>query len=295
MPDAPQEQKPTGAAKTTSAKPCVCCLHTEAAPALAGLLRCAQCGHVYADMTESPELFKELYTRNYFKGGEYADYEQEEQALRLNFRRRVRELAARHPSGATLWEIGCAYGFFLKEAASYFDAAGCDVAEDAIHAATTKHGVRAHCLDYLRHTLAPPRDVICLWDVIEHLPEPDLFLEKALHDLRPGGTLALSTGDIGSLCARLRGRHWRQIHPPTHIQYFTRHSMTTLLTRLGYANIEIIYPAFWRNMDTVAGKILTRHRAGTTLYRALHRVGLLHFNFPLNLYDLMTVYARKPE
>ena len=287
---AEEQNKKSGDEKSLGT-PCVCCLGVMSTPSHAGLVRCSGCGHVRADLSWTPEMFRELYTEEYFKGGEYADYEEEGPALRLNFRRRVNELAALHPEGSALWEIGCAYGFFLKEASTHFSAAGCDVAEEAVRCAVEKQGVNAHCLNYLEHVSDKPFDIICLWDVIEHLPEPHRFLEKALEELRPGGTLALSTGDIGSLCARLRGARWRQIHPPTHVHYFTRHSMTTLLERLGYTDISFRYHAFWRNMDTVAEKLL----AAGPLYRALHRLGLLHFNFPLNLYDLMTVYARKPE
>ncbi|MCK5860842.1 MAG: class I SAM-dependent methyltransferase [Candidatus Hydrogenedentes bacterium] len=275
--------------------PCICCLEDMPVPYHAGLIRCRKCGHVHADLSWTPEQFRNLYTTDYFKGGEYADYEEEETALRLNFQRRVRELADRHPKNSSLWEIGCAYGFFLKEASTHFSAAGCDVAEGAVRCAVEKKGVQARYLDYLGYTPEEPFDIICLWDVIEHLPEPGKFLEKAYNDLRPGGTLALSTGDIASLCARLRGSHWRQIHPPTHVHYFTRQSMNTLLTRLGYTDISFHYYAFWRNLDTVAEKLLSEHPVTKPLYQVLHRYHLLHLNFPLNLYDLMTVYARKPE
>ncbi|HDP35168.1 MAG TPA: class I SAM-dependent methyltransferase [Candidatus Hydrogenedentes bacterium] len=274
---------------------CTCCAGAVFAPFHPGLSRCARCGHVSADLDWPPEMFHELYTRDYFKGGEYADYEEEAAALRLNFRRRVRDLAVLLPDGGFLWEIGCAYGFFLKEASDHFTAAGCDVAAEAVATAVEKQGVDARCLDYL--TWQPERacDVVCLWDVIEHLPEPQLFLEKAFADLRPGGVLALSTGDIGSLCARLRGARWRQIHPPTHVHYFTRHSMSVLLNRLGYTAVSFRYPPFWRSMDTVAEKLLAGKVVVGPVYRALRHTGLLRFNFPLNLFDLMTVYARKPE
>ena len=295
MPDAAHNQISQNGDTMTPDTRCVCCLGETCVPYYAGLVRCTNCTHVWANLTWTPDMFRALYTSNYFKGGEYADYEQEETALRLNFRRRVRDLAARHPNGGRLWEVGCAYGFFLQEAAACFEAAGCDVAEAAVQSAFEKRRVNARNLNYLDYAPEYPFDVLCLWDVIEHLPAPHHFLEKAYNDLEPGGTLALSTGDIGSLCARLRGRRWRQIHPPTHVHYFTRHSMTTLLTRLGYTDITIRHHAFWRNMDTVAEKLLANHFALAPVYRVLHTLRLLNFTFPLNLFDLMTVYAHKPS
>lgn len=239
-------------------------------------------------------MFRELYTERYFKGGEYVDYEREADALRRNFRTRVNELARRHPEGGRLWEIGCAYGYFLKEAGAHFIAAGCDVAHEAVKFAAEKNGANAQCLDYLTYTPDAPFDVICLWDTIEHLPDPHLFLKKAFDDLRPGGTIALSTGDIGSFWARLRGRRWRQIHPPTHVHYFTCNSMRWLLRRLGYTQIRLRHPVFWRNLDTSLAKVVAQKPYAHKIYALLRQSGMFRINYPLNLFDLMTVYAVKP-
>jgi len=245
---------------------CICCGGTEVPDHLAGLCRCPTCGHVWADLHLTPEELGALYSERYFKGEEYMDYQRQAPALRRNFRARVRELARRYPKGSSLFEIGSAYGYFLKEAAEHFTVAGCE-----------------------------QYDVICLWDTVEHLQSPHLYLEKAVGELRPEGTLALSTGDIGSLCARLRGPKWRLIHPPTHLHYFTVNSMTTLLRRLGLYNIEVRHLPFWRSADAVANKILCRPGAkwGQRIYGSLKRTGSLSFCCPMNLFDLMTVYAVK--
>lgn len=277
---------------------CVCCLSDRPDPFLSGLLRCPRCGHAWADLHLPPEAFHRLYSETYFKGGEYADYRDEEPALRRNFRLRLRDLVREHPAGGRLWEVGCAYGYFLSEAGGHFEAGGCDISESAVQNACARLGVDARRLDYLSLTAETPFDVVCLWDTVEHLARPDAYLAKAYADLLPGGTLALSTGDIGSWCARLRGARWRLIHPPTHVHYFNRSSLRTLLERLGYTRITFRYHAFWRSLDTTARKLLLERRGNPRwadgCYRVLWRTGLLRGYYPLNLYDLMTVYARKP-
>ncbi len=269
---------------------CICCGGTEPEPHLTGLLRCAGCGHVWADMRLSHEELKELYSRNYFEGGEYVDYKLEESALRRNFQRNLDALRKRHPGGGRLWEVGAAYGFFQREAAPHFDAAGCDISEHAALFARNHLGMDVVAGDYLSIQLEVPPDIICMWDTVEHLAEPHRYLEKAASDLRPGGTLALSTGDIGSFMARWRGMHWRLLHPPTHLHYFTTCSMRRLLERLGFGKVEVRHHAFWRSADTVAAKLLAPESG---LYRALRRTGVLSFAFPLNTRDLMTVYATR--
>ncbi len=281
--------------EATRSAACICCQGNETVDYLDGLLKCVVCGHVWADTSLTADELGRLYSLSYFKGEEYLDYELEETALRRNFRSRVRELSRRHPQRGSLWEIGCAYGYFLSEAARYFDVAGCDISEDAVRYARNTLGLDASCVDYLDLDSQTTYDVICMWDVIEHLQNPHLYLEKAAAELRPGGTLAFSTGDIGSFLARLQGAKWRQIHPPTHLHYFTEKSAVALLERLGFGNIEVRRPTFWRSADAIAHHMFANppDKWSTPIYRVLHAARLLNFSIPLNTRDLMTVYATR--
>ena len=74
-------------------------------------------------------------------------------------------------------------------------------------------------------------------DVIEHLPDPGAALDRIGEWLAPGGVLALALPDAGSRVARLMGARWWSVIP-THVHYFTRHSMATLLARHGYGLLE---------------------------------------------------------
>lgn len=273
---------------------CICCGSTNALSIPGGLLRCSVCGHGWADLRLSFEELRKLYSETYFKGAEYLDYERERPALRRNFRARVKDLLKGHPDGGRLWEIGCAYGYFIEEAAPRFDVGGCDISTEAIASAKKQFGEKVVEGDYLRLDIAPC-DVVCLWDTVEHLQAPERYLEKAAQDLKRGGTLALSTGDFGSLCARVRGPKWRLIHPPTHLHYFTAKSITTLLGRLGFVNVRISHPPFWRSVDAVAHGVLKpeRRSMGKIGYDLLRKTGISSMCFPLNLWDLMTVYAEK--
>src|SRR5579862_2007830 len=84
---------------------------------LPGLLRCDRCDFISADVEISDDSLAALYSQDYFHGEEYADYVAEEESLRLNFRARIKTLQELVPdlSDADLFEIGCAYGFFLRE------------------------------------------------------------------------------------------------------------------------------------------------------------------------------------
>lgn len=71
------------------------------------------------------------------------------------------------------------------------------------------------------------RAVTCC-DVLEHLADPGVALDRVHQLLEPGGFLYLTVPDAGSRLARLMGRHWWSVLP-MHLQYFTRGSMVQLL------------------------------------------------------------------
>lgn len=276
--------------------PCICCGCEDSNPYPADLKKCPACGHVWAFYGLSDGELKALYGEDYFSGEEYLDYAREAPALRRNFRPRLREIIRRHPKGSRLWEIGAAYGFFLELASAHFEVAGCDVSESA--AAYASHTLRldVRTLDYLDYEPDRPFDVLCMWDTVEHLPHPHRYLEKAFADLASGGTLAIATADISAFLPRIRRAKWRIIHPPTHLHYFSRSSMATLLRRIGFHEIHFRRSLIWRHADAVAFRILAHPptKKSAPIYHSLKNFGLLNFIFPIQTFDLMEVYARKP-
>lgn len=281
-------------------QPCIAC-GSETAHRLVfrkhgcSVLRCGQCGLGHAETGDfDPEAY---YTRDYFDGGHsdgYADYTGSEPVLRREFARLVARLRLLHPNGGRLLEIGCAYGFFLREARLHFEAHGIEISRDAVdacHAAglsTVRRGTATAA------EIAPlaPLDAIVLLDVIEHLQSPLATLEPCARALAPGGTLTLTTGDFGSLLARLAGRSWRLMTPPQHLWFFTTGSVQRIAARLGLEVVEIVHP--WKVVPL-----------SLALYQATRALGLgrpraptglaSRLGVPVNLFDAMRVVMRRPS
>jgi SAM-dependent methyltransferase len=276
--------------------PCIVCGEATKPSRLPGLTSCPQCGMISADVAISDSELTQLYGRDYFHGKEYFDYVAEEPSLALNFRLRIATLQRLIPdlAKADLFEIGCAYGFFLHAVRDAVgSASGIDIASDAVAFAKTKRGVDARHGDYLTTDLGRKVDIVTLWDTVEHLKRPDLFAEKLAHDVRPGGHIALTTGDIGSLNARLRGRHWRMIHPPTHLHYFSVRSMRQLLDKHGFDVIHVSHPGQSRTVGAIAYLILALRMGWPALYRHVERLPIARWRLSLNLFDIMFVVARR--
>jgi SAM-dependent methyltransferase len=273
---------------------CLVCSAALAPSALAGLRRCTECGFITADAELDASALRALYGKDYFHGSEYLDYVQERASLRHNFHSRLRalETLAGGLRGKSLLEIGCAYGFFLELARENgMTVRGIDIAQDGVRYAKEKLGIDAVEGDYLA-LQTDPVDLVAMWDTVEHLLRPDLFVQKAAADLRPGGLLAITTGDIGSMNARLRGGRWRMIHPPTHLHYFSIPTLSLLLTRNGLEVVHIAHPGVSRQLHSILYIILAHRLRMPGMYSALKRL-LPDIALTLNLFDVMFIVARK--
>jgi len=266
-----------------------------AKPSRRGLLTCPQCGFVFAAIpADEPAALIALYQEDYFKGGEYDDYLRDRPQLQANFADRIATLQ-RFSSGGKLFEIGAAYGFFLELAQPYWQPSGIDVAEPAARYAAETLGLPVTCGEFLEYPLDPTGyDVFCMWDTIEHLARPDRYIERIARHLRPGGLLALTTGDIGSLTAHAQGERWRLIHPPTHLWYFSVHTMRQMLGRYGLEVVHLSHPGNYRSLSALARWGLGPLGAsGNAIYTRLNRSNWATRGINLNLFDIMFVIAQQ--
>jgi 2-polyprenyl-3-methyl-5-hydroxy-6-metoxy-1,4-benzoquinol methylase len=192
-------------------------------------------------------------------------------------------------------EIGSAYGFFLELVRDDFPKIlGLDLTDEGVRYSRDELGLPAVQADFLDYDFGSEQiDVVCMWDTIEHLRRPDLYLEKIASLTQPGALLALTTGDIESHVARFRKEHWRMIIPPVHVHYFSKRSITQLLNNYGFDVIYNRYCGFYRSASNAAYIILALRHKRPNLFKRLQSTGLLNWAFYLNLYDIMYVIARR--
>jgi hypothetical protein len=133
-----------------------------------------------------------------------------------------------------------------------------------------------------------------MWDTIEHLEDPGAYLAEIARVLPDAGLLALTTGDIGSLLARFQGPRWRQIHPPTHLWYFSRETLGRALERFKLDVIWCRRVGVARSIGQTIYSLTSLHRAiPSPLYGLCERTGIGPMTFSINTYDLIYVIAMR--
>jgi 2-polyprenyl-3-methyl-5-hydroxy-6-metoxy-1,4-benzoquinol methylase len=231
------------------------------------------------------------YTADYFSGQRsdgYSDYRGAEQVLRREFARSV-DFVRRFRSSGRLLDLGCAYGFLLKEAQRHFEVSGVELAEDAAQACR-QDGL--HVLSGVADATNMGRigevDVITMFDVIEHLPQPRETLALCCRHLKPGGVIVITTGDFAALAARWTGVRWRLMTPPQHLWFFTRESLRRMSAPLGLSMEHFDHPGKIVPLSLIVFQLKRMLGMRSSPVATASSIGVL-----VNLFDAMRIVLRK--
>lgn len=274
---------------------CILCEHfTGHEPYYQKLKKCKICSLVSANEIPGREDLERLYGEDYFFEGEYLNYLKEKDTLQKNFQKWIPLLKRFVPHG-NLFEIGSAYGFFLELARDFWAVKGIDISKPACEYSKAQ-GLDVECGDFLEIPVEKGKyNIFCLWDTIEHLKTPHLYLKKINEVISQEGILCLTTGDIDAFVPRIRKGKWRMIHPPTHLFYFSKKTLSALLKKNGFRTVHISYVGFSRSLKrTLFGlSVLKKGGKWKAIYEYYNRLKLGDLSFYLNLYDILLVIARK--
>lgn len=166
------------------------------------LVKCHTCGLVRSDPVVAPARLAQLYAQSTFTyGGEVGD-------LRRTYGRYLAKLIRCGARKNALLEIGCGSGFFLEEALDrgFQVVRGIEPSQQAIDQAAPR--VRGGIMCGLMGPgifHADQFDVICLFQVFDHLLEPGALLDECFRLLKPGGFMLCINHNIEAISARLLG------------------------------------------------------------------------------------------
>ena len=238
------------------------------------LFSCRDCSYVQVDPVPSIEVINSIYGEEYFHKSKYRDdvANRHEQARRVQLLKR-----AGVPRKGKVLDIGCASGEFISAANERFEAWGIDISQHAVARAKAHNTDAADRIFYAnpyRFELPDEKfDAVVLWDVLEHLIDPERSIEQAVAQLKPDGVLICSTPNISTTTAKIMGKRWAFMTPPEHLGFFNPASLSLLLSKEGLTPRFWMSRGKWANIGFLAYKLrrVLPELMPATLVNLVHR------------------------
>lgn len=144
-------------------------------------------------------------------------------------------------------DIGTAGGAFLDAAKQFgYNAYGMEPSEDLV-ARGKARGLKIEQGTIENHRFEHASfDMVCLWDVIEHLPDPRMALVEIKKLLKPDGILLINYPDIGTWQAKLFGKKYWWILS-VHLHHFTKETIRDICLRTGFQAFH--FQRYWQTLE----------------------------------------------
>lgn len=193
------------------------------------IVKCRNCGLIFIDPRTITDDLVANYEGNYSQG-----YIAKAVSKRKRADRKVKRLFKMKKQGRFL-DIGCSAGFILEAARKRgFETYGVEISPLALQYA--KEELRLNVFDgFLDEARFPDHyfDVITMYEVIEHVPDPTRFLLEVRRIIKEDGIIELSTPNIGHRKAKKEKEGWEAVIVD-HLYYYTMDTLDRMLKKTGF-------------------------------------------------------------
>jgi SAM-dependent methyltransferase len=207
------------------------------------ICQCRNCGYVF----DNPRPTLDEIISYYSQSDKYDSWFAEEKERDLLWKRRLR-MIKRHKKSGTLLDVGTGTGQFLFLAKNDFKVKGTEISESAIKIAKQKYNVDVIRGEIESIKLDSKFDVITLFHVLEHVPNPSSTIKRCRELLNNEGVLIIAVpNDVFGILPIVR-RFVKHLLLPkialdgsrneVHLSHFTPSVLEEFLERNGFIIIE---------------------------------------------------------
>ena len=190
------------------------------------LVKCKVCELVFMNPKPTRHFLDKYYSEKY----NYDNFLVNKEQL-IDTGKRTLDFVKKYKKKGKILEIGCMYGFFLKEANDYgFETYGIEKSKDAASYARNSLKLSVVSSDISDTSFKKESfDIIYMSHVIEHLIDPKAELKKIYQYLKPNSYLILKCPNFSSLSSKLMGKNWSWLCPPEHVYQFSPKTLSNML------------------------------------------------------------------
>lgn len=197
---------------------------------------CDQCKTYSLCPHPNQEQLQKAYAEDYYGVGNKKFQPWIERLIDGFRNRRAHKIIKYLPKGGTILDVGCGNGGFLAPLIEKgFKCHGVEPPGGSAERAKQVKGLELK-IGYLSEDdfEKDSLDLITLWHVYEHLPNPRQIAEIFSHVIKPGGYLVMSLPNIESWQATWFKGRWFHLDPPRHLFFQSGEVIANHLRQFGF-------------------------------------------------------------
>ncbi|MEJ5283759.1 MAG: class I SAM-dependent methyltransferase [Brevinematia bacterium] len=209
------------------------------------IFECRNCGYLFQDIDK--ENAYKFYTEGYYSQNQeyaYIDERKSEKFARYVWKKRIKilkKIEKTQGSNKNFLDVGCSFGGLLKVAEENgFFPYGVEVSEYSGGYAIKRFGKDRIFIGSIEDISLPENffSVITMIEVIEHILNPKIAIEKLYNSLKEGGILLIQTANMAGLQAKIFGKNYHY-YLPGHLSYFSHKNLKKLLKDIGFKWVKV--------------------------------------------------------
>lgn len=211
----------------------------------AAIIKCSNCEHIYTLLNHEPDNEK-LYKDDVYKLVENRN-SLFDRILNWEYSRVLKKIYSIKRSKGALLDFGCGKGKFGSIAKNKgWQVKAVETATERAEYAKTVYGLEVSTNFYTTGRIFNNDfDVLTLFHVLEHLPNPKVLLNELIkHNLAKDGLVVIEVPNFRSLQARIAGRRWMHFDVPRHISHFTAGKLEELGRELNLKTVKTSFFSF---------------------------------------------------
>lgn len=199
------------------------------------IVRCRKCDLIFSNPILEEKKILALYA------GSKLTYESEINNLKATYGSYLRKIESRLPGKERLLEIGCGNGFFLQEALKqgFEKVYGVEPSAGAVAKASPKIRKKI-TIDFFGPGLYKDNyfDVICFFQTLDHIVDPNLFLKTCYQILKKNGIVFCITHNTDSIFTKIL-REKSPIFDIEHVYLFNKKTLRQIFKKNKFEVIDI--------------------------------------------------------
>jgi SAM-dependent methyltransferase len=169
---------------------------------------------------------------------------------------KLKQFVKQYTKNAKLLDLGCGTGGFISQMKEY-DCIGFEISKINKFVKNKDNIISGNFIEYSEIINKHNNnlfDVVTAWDVLEHLPNINDYINSINRILSPGGYFICTLPDAGSFSSKIFGSKWNCILLE-HLWYFNKKNFNEYISKYNFDLIKNINVSYNTNLGTLFSRL----------------------------------------